>query len=397
MRPLVRISLCLTAAVLSLWGCCGEEHHTGDAPHSRVWLRCVANGWQRSPDWEFECRGSGRYVLFDKDLSHDFIIDVKSSGRWDCLVLGANADDSVIVANRPYHLAPRWGRLVQCGYPVMHCDSIVLDGGSRRDAAVITLHVSQAPRAFTLLDEAPRGTPTSHHVRTGGALQVLAIGNSLTAYHHQDSMFNAIARQCGLDATWTSACDGGASLATHWSRGLSLGGDGRLSPQWLVCSRPWTHIVLQDFSLRPLYDPEGFALSVHRWVEYIRSRCPNRDAEILVMVNWPWACLWDDYAGVHRHIAHNTRAVASREGIGISPVGDAFEAMFEAGGAEAARALYDDERHPSTAASYMAACIHVALITGLPLDSVGWCPSALSGEEAQEMRILAARALRNVH
>lgn len=387
--------LCTTALALSLWGCSGEVSHTDTSSHSRVWLRCEANDWQRSPDWEFVDKGGGCYVLYDKDLYLDFIIDVKSAGKWNFPIWGGNSSDSLIVPNQPYRLARQWGKHVQCGYPVIHCDSIVLlaDSSQNATSSHITLHTSRPTQAFTLLEDSQPGTPVVHHILTGEPRQVLALGNSLTAYHHQDSMFNAIARQCDVKARWTSHCLGGASLATHWNGGAGSNGVACPSAHWLVCSRPWTHIVLQEQSLKPLYDPEGFATSVHQWVEYIRNLCPNHEAEILLVVNWPRTGLWNDFSRIQQIIAHNSQVIARREGIQLSPIGTAYAAMFAASGPDATLTLYDDERHPSLAATYMAACIEMALITGTPPHSIAWRPKALNDDEAHRIRRLAEEAL----
>ena len=396
MRTIARIVLCATALALSLWGCRGESRHAEAPRHSRVWLRCEANDWQRSPDWEFVDTGGGRYVLYDKDLYLDFIIDVKSAGKWNFPIWGGNSSDSLIVPNRPYRLARQWGRHVQLGYQVIHCDSIVFlaDSSQNATSSHITLHASQPARAFTRLQDTPTHQHAVHHIRTGEPRQVLALGNSLTAYHHQDSMFNTIARQSGIDARWTSHCLGGASLATHWNGDAGTEGVACPSAHWLVCSRPWTHIVLQEQSLKPLYDPEGFAASVHRWVEFIRDLCPNHEVEILLVVNFPRATLWNDYARIQQIISHNSLVVAHREGIRLSPIGTAYSLLCAASGPEETLTLYSDERHPSLAATYMAACIEMALVGGTPPHSIVWHPEALSDHEAQRMRLLAEEALR---
>ena len=110
-------------------------------------------------------------------------------------------------------------------------------------------------------------------------------------------------------------------------------------------------------------------------------------------MNWPRAYLWDEYSHIQQIIAHNTQVVARREGIRVTPLGLAYESLFKNGGVEAMGRLYDDELHPTLAASYMAACMQIKLITGVSLDSIQWKPAQLSDEEAQEMRRLAGEVL----
>ena len=355
-------------------------------------MRCDANHWQRSQDWEFQDKGNGRYVLYNKDLRLDFIIDVKSAGKWNFRMWGGNSSDSLIVPNASYRLGREWEKYVHCGYNTIYCDSIELITSENKLDATITLHSSQPVQEFTLLNEITTKPVATHHRNLNNKLQVLAVGNSLSCRNQQDSMFNAIARQSGLNATMTNGCKEKASLETLWSQGISFDING--STWWLILSRPWTHIVLQDLSLRPLYDPEGFAESVHKWVDFIRNHTPNHDADVLLVMNWPKAILWNDYTQIHQFISHNSRVVANREGITLCPVGDAYKLLFETAGSDAVKALYIDDRHPTVAASYLAACMKFAQITGTSPTDIKWQPAELTADEAYQMRQLAAQVLR---
>lgn len=380
------LQLCSLIGVVSLWGC-----KQPDAPHSHIWLRFDTTNWKRSADWEFQDKGNGRYVLYDKDLCLDFIIDVKSAGKWNFRMWGANSNDSIIHPNVSYQLGRTFGKFLQCGYNIIHCDSIVLITSSNKRDATITLHSSQPVQAFTLLNDTTTRPVAVHHRKLNGKLQVLAVGNSLSYRNQQDSMFNAIARQSGLNATMTNSCKQKASLETLWNQGICF--NINESTWWLIFSRPWTHIVLQDLSLRPLYDPEGFAESVHKWVDFIRNHTPNSDADILLVTNWPHGILWNDFTQIHNVIAHNSSVVAHREGITLCPVGEAYQMLFEARGPQAVKTLYTDERHPSVAASYMAACMKYAQITDTSPTDINWQPAELTPDAAKQMRILAAQAL----
>ena len=380
------LQLCSLIGAIYLWGCKQTE-----APHSHIWLRCETTNWQRSADWEFQDKGNGRYVLYQKDLFLDFLVDVKSAGKWNLLIWGANSNDSIIQPNATYQLGRTFGKFIQCGYNIIHCDSIVLITSSNKRDATITLHTSQPVQEFTLLNDTTTRPVTIHYRELNAKLQVLAVGNSLSGYNKQDSMFNAIARQSGLNATMTNGCKQKASLETLWNQ--SICSNINESAWWLIFSRSWTHIVLQDLSLRPLYDPEGFAESVHKWVNFIRNHTPNRDADIMLVMNWPKAMLWKDYTKIHKFIAHNSRVVANREGITLCPVGNAYTVLFETAGYDTAKALYIDDRHPSVAASYLAACMKYAQITNTSPTDIHWQPIELTPDVAKQMRLLAAQAL----
>jgi hypothetical protein len=50
---------------------------------------------------------------------------------------------------------------------------------------------------------------------------------------------------------------------------------------FLLLFTPWTHIILQEQSNKPLIDMTDFLASVRLWVNYIRAFCPNPNAKII--------------------------------------------------------------------------------------------------------------------
>ena len=65
--------------------CCRQTPRVGVAcPHSRVYLRTEATQGRRSAQWEFSYQGNGRYVLYDKDVNGEIIIDVASAPQCGC-------------------------------------------------------------------------------------------------------------------------------------------------------------------------------------------------------------------------------------------------------------------------------------------------------------------------
>jgi hypothetical protein len=156
-----------------------------------------------------------------------------------------------------------------------------------------------------------------------------------------------------------------------------------------VIGRPWTDVVLQEHSLRPLPaehggDPPAFANSVDDLTAVIRSG--NPDAAIYLYETWasPTSVAEQGYpsgiAGLHAmqddlHSAYfGSAAVGGRAT--VSPVGDAFlravdegvavgtpEDGVPAGEVDLWSAL--DSRHPSKWGAYLSAAVMVARIAGL--------------------------------
>ncbi|MBR6282860.1 MAG: hypothetical protein IKR25_01015 [Muribaculaceae bacterium] len=380
----------IAAMLLCVCSCGGQSGHE-EQPRSGIYLLGEFNDWQHHRDWEFASQGGGRYVLLDKDICLELAIDVRPSHRWDHAMWGGNSSDSLIMPNEPYCLGRQMGRCVPCGYHVLHCDSIVLH--TQADStATLTLHTSRPPQAFPTLTDSLAPAPSSQQPHPGGQQRILMLGNSLTSYNHQDSMLNAMAQRCGVDAVWTSHCRSGASLQDLWDEGPLLTRQGTVSARGLLAMQPWTHIVLQERSLQPLYNPEAFATAVHQWVEYIRQQPLCCHARIVLVQNWPRSMLWDEYTTVARAMAQTTATVAHREGIAVCPVGAAYLEQYRMGSQPLAKALYCDDLHPSVAGSYLAACLQFAIVTGTPPQAITWHPAALTDAEAKQLQNIAAHA-----
>lgn len=225
-------------------------------------------------------------------------------------------------------------------------------------------------------------------------IKVLSLNNSLIYYNDQDVMFNDIAKGEGKVAEWTKHTLLGKPLSTHWNEGEGLADDGQPGAKMLVRSQPWSHIILQEQSSLPRTDPETFRNNVKLWVEYIRQRCPNPNAVIIMPVNWAYAGDWGNFTKFNELFIANYSKVAAEFGIVLCPVANAYQAVYDDKGAVAAEGLFLDDRHPTAKATYMAACMEYGLIFGTdPLD-ISTHPTSISSAEALEMRTYASNALK---
>ena len=216
------------------------------------------------------------------------------------------------------------------------------------------------------------------------AVSVLSINNSLIDYNDQYLMFNNIAATMGKDATWTKHTNLGKTLAYHYN-------EDPLEPnaQSVVAGTAWTHIILQEQSSLPRTDFAAFRSNVQTWVTYIQTNCPG--AVIILPINWAYS---DDtsFQTNNKTLIANFRSVATEFGLTLCPVAIAYGNYQIDHPATLASDLYTDNRHPTQAASYLAACLEYAVIFGENPNTITWKPAGLSDAMAGTMRAYAQEA-----
>lgn len=226
-------------------------------------------------------------------------------------------------------------------------------------------------------------------------VKVLSLNNSLIHYNDQSKMFNDIASAMGVDAEWTKHTLLGKSLATHWNEGDGLAEDGQPGAKMLVRSQTWSHIILQEQSSLPRTNIETFRANVGRWVEYIRTNCPNPNAVIILPVNWAYAGDWDNFTAFNNKFIANYIDVANEFGVTICPVISAYQSVYDKEGTAGIASWFQDDRHPTDKSTYMAACMEYGLIFGVDPQTITYHPASVSDEEAVSMRAYASEALKS--
>ncbi len=224
-------------------------------------------------------------------------------------------------------------------------------------------------------------------------VKVLSLNNSLIYYNDQDAVFNDIAAAMGKNANWTKHTLLGKSLLTHWEEGDGIAEDGNPGAKMLVRSEAWSHIILQEQSSLPRTNIETFRANVKRWVDYIREYCPNPNAIIIVPINWAYSGDWSNYTAFNSTFVKNYQDVALDLGVTLCPVGVAYQAVYDAEGADGTNTWFLDDRHPTLKATYMAAAMEYGLIFGEDPASITYAPSDLSASDAASMRTYASNAL----
>ncbi|MBR6017030.1 MAG: hypothetical protein IK073_00225 [Paludibacteraceae bacterium] len=221
-------------------------------------------------------------------------------------------------------------------------------------------------------------------------VKVLSINNSLIDYNDQYLMFNNIATTMGKNATWTKHTNLGKTLAYHYNEDPLVP-----NAQTVVANEAWTHIILQEQSSLPRTNFAQFRTNVQTWVNYIRTNCPNPNAVIILPINWAFS---NDasYQANNRTLIANFRLVAEEFGLTLCPVAIAYGNYQVDHPSTIAADLYTDDRHPTQAATYLAACLEYAVIFGENPSTITWKPAALSETMAETMRSYAQEAYEGV-
>lgn len=219
-------------------------------------------------------------------------------------------------------------------------------------------------------------------------LEILSLNNSLIYNNDMDNIFNQLVLSAGKKAAWTKQTRLGQSLRYHYEEN-----DGaELSAKTVVSSKAWTHIILQEQSSKPIDDYTDFLASVKLWVQYVKDYCPNPNARIILMMNWPYITS-TDYNGDYQKLYNNYMSVAKELGVIICPVATSFDLVQTTD--QNIADLYTDNRHPSVKASYLSACTFYSTFFNTSPIGLSYYPSSVSAEDATRMQTRAWSAFQS--
>ncbi len=242
-------------------------------------------------------------------------------------------------------------------------------------------------------------------------LKVLFIGNSFTYYNDIPSLFAEIANSAGAVVEVESIVHGSYNLARYANPDdvadptddPNMQGDGKTVDETLRANDDYDIIILQEQSTRPVDNYNAF-LSAARTLKQ-RIDETQTDCDVYLYATWGFpAGLNGTYTTVPALEAALRSAysdVAKAIGAGVCSVGEAFTYVYEHYRYDEAAGtgidLYFDDnndgnrtndRHPSYAGSYLAACVHAATILGIDPRSVTFTGS-LSEETATILQNVA--------
>jgi hypothetical protein len=219
---------------------------------------------------------------------------------------------------------------------------------------------------------------------------VLFIGNSYTYVNDLPDTFAEVARSGGRAVEVGMAAVGGATLEDHVASAVT---------QEAIRAAAWDLVVLQEQSQVPAVDTfriGGFDPAVRSLARTVTSV----GARPLLFATWAHRGGWPeerlpDYASMQGRIDDAYLGIGRELGVGVVPVGAAWAAVRAS---DPAIDLWQaDGSHPSTAGTYLAACVFYAAVFGtspLGLGGSGGLPAATARtlQEVAAATVLTDRA-----
>lgn len=204
--------------------------------------------------------------------------------------------------------------------------------------------------------------------------RVLMIGDSLTYYNDLPGMLQQFSVHEKSPIYIEQSTSPLVSLSFHWSltRAVERIRTGRFD-----------YVVLQDFSRRPAASPEDSLRDFDRF----NKEVTRTGGQSIVFQNWTRVGLEQDYPA----LAATYARVIQRTGARLAPIGAAWKICAAEHGEIP---LFLDDRHPTEAGSYLAACVLYDVLyqkksADLPVDLPG---PDLSPAIRQTLRGIADRA-----
>ncbi len=183
------------------------------------------------------------------------------------------------------------------------------------------------------------------------AKKILFIGNSYTFYSNLPDMIRQMAESAGMKLEVSAVTSGGKSLEWHY-----------YNPETLQALQreEWDYVALQEFSTRPLEDPDKMYASAAA----LFNKVTSKKARAALYLTWSRKFLPETQqciTGAYIELARRINAL-------IFPAGPAWQAVIAK---NPDIELYDpDQSHPSVLGSYLTACVFCSSILNLNLETV---------------------------
>jgi hypothetical protein len=216
--------------------------------------------------------------------------------------------------------------------------------------------------------------------------RVLFIGNSYTYVNDLPTTFADLAWAGGHRVETGSLADGGETLAQHATDPATA---------TMLASERWNTVILQDQSENPSvasYRQSEMYPAARQLVATTRKA----GAQPLFFLTWAHQSGWPqagfpDYPSMQAAVDDGYLGIASQMNVPIAPVGDAWQAVVTE---QSTPSLWQaDGVHPTTAGTYLAACVFYASI--FRQDPVGLSyHDGLSDAETLTLQRAAAAAVR---
>lgn len=220
---------------------------------------------------------------------------------------------------------------------------------------------------------------------SGTCMRVLFIGNSYTYVNDLPATFVQLAGAGGHPVATDSVAEGGATLADALASGATA--------DKLAASK-WSFVVLQEQSEIPSV-AQYRDQQMYPAASSLVARSKAAGATPVFFMTWAHRDGWPenglpDYLAMQRQIDVAYVTIAEQLGVPAAPVGYAWSAVHRA---DPALALWqDDGSHPTTAGTYLAACVFYATIFHQSPSGLRWT-DGLSAQDAQLLQTAATTSV----
>ncbi len=187
-------------------------------------------------------------------------------------------------------------------------------------------------------------------------LRVLFIGNSLTYYNDLSGLVQQLSMKEERPLEVDSVTVANATLAFHWTSSSAR--------KRLQRSR-WDFVVLQEYSTLAADNPEKMRADYLRFAGEVKGA----GAQPIIFENWTHAGRPQDMPGMHQ----TYEEVQEETGGELAAIGTAWARGRKE---HPEIKMFEDEKHPSVAGTYLTACVLYKTLyhkpaTGLPLAIAG--------------------------
>ncbi|SUZ49093.1 uncharacterized protein METZ01_LOCUS1947 [marine metagenome] len=184
-------------------------------------------------------------------------------------------------------------------------------------------------------------------------IKILFVGNSFTFFWNMPQLVSAMAESQGVSINSYQSTVSGSSLEQHWK-----GEKGSLTRK-KIDENNWDYVVLSDHSLKTIDAPEKFREYGKKFIDLVRSK----GAEPIFMITWSYK----DNPSMQKIISKEYIKLANDFNVKVFPVGPIWDAIRKD---NSNIDLYFDNKHPSSAGSYLIALIITKSLTGKSLKDI---------------------------
>ena len=216
--------------------------------------------------------------------------------------------------------------------------------------------------------------------------KVLFIGNSFTFYSDIPDIFRKLADGAKESVAVESVTKGAYTLSKFAD---SADAFGKIVDDKLRSSDDYDVVILQEQSMRPLGDYDGFWTAVKSLKDKIENT--QKNCRIYLYSTWGYAAGADSLGvtvvQMEQCLTDAYNSVAAETGTKVCYVGKAFSSAYVEH--TEIDLYYTDAKHPSYAGAFLSACVHAATVLG-----INPCDSAFAGElDEQTASVLKQIAL----